>query len=74
MPNGYLVMIYKFIKYFISLYIKNKITFIPTHENERIYQARTVRYRSDIDGNGYKMRRTANTVAMKGEWVEGEKR
>jgi hypothetical protein len=74
MPNGFIGMVNKLFKYFIALYIQKKSAFISTHENERIYQARTVRYRSNIEGNGYKMRITANTVALKGGCVEGAKR
>lgn len=52
MPNWFIGMINKFIKYFIVLYINKKSAFIPTHENERIYQVRAVRYRSNFEGNG----------------------
>lgn len=61
MPNDCMMMIYKFIKYFIDLYIYRISAFIATYENERIYQVMPVRYRSNFEGNGYKMRRTAST-------------
>ena len=52
MPNVFIGMNDKLIKYFNALCIKKKSAFIPSHENERIYQVRTVRYRSNFEGNG----------------------